>query len=173
MRNLPNDRYAGRAAGVFGLRGELKCDPTSAGRTVFSPGATLRWERGGNGGTVTVDAVREHQGRLLLRFAGVHDATAAGAYVGAAFYAPREAFVLEEGEYFDEDLVGCALVDAQERRLGVVSALEHYPSQDLLVVNGQRVPMVAQFIKSIDLASKRIVTDLPTGLLDPAQAEEA
>lgn len=158
---------------MFGLRGELKCDPTTAGRTVFSPGATLRWERHDAGGSVTIAAVREHQGRLLLTLRGVTDANAAGAYIGAAFYAPREAFILEEGEYLDEDLVGCALVDAQGRQLGVVSSLEHYPGQDLLVVNGQRVPMVAQFITSIDLAQKRITVDLPRGLLDPDEAEEA
>ena len=173
MPNLPNDRYAGRAAGVFGLRGELKCDPTTAGRTVFFPGAALRWQRADAGGDLTIEAVREHQGRFLLRFRGVTDATAAGKYVGADFYAPREAFVLEEGEYLDEDLVGCELFDARSKPLGTVTALEHYPGQDLLVVNGQRVPMVAQFIKSIELTAKRIVVDLPRGLLDPEEAEEA
>lgn len=134
----------------------------------------MRCERGGGGSEmVTLAGVREHQGRLLIKLQGIEDATAAGKYVGVKFYAPRDAFVLEEGEYLDEDLVGCVLVDESGKELGSVTALEHYPGQDLLVVRGQRVPMVAQFIKSIDAQHKRITVDLPVGLLEPEKAEEA
>jgi 16S rRNA processing protein RimM len=166
-----SDRYAGRIVGIFGLRGELKCDPTSAGRTVFIAGATLRCERSGENAMVTVESVREHQGRPLIRLCGVDDATAAEQFTGAKFYAPREAFVLEEGEYLDEDIIGCALLDAAGERLGMVSALEHYPGQDMLVCGEGRIPMVRAFIKNIDLKRKEIVVDLPLGLLDPKEAD--
>lgn len=172
----PNSlRYAGRVAGVFGVKGELKCDPTSAGRTVFIPKAALTCELSdGSCEDVEVAAIREHQGRPLLRLRGVDDATRAQRFVAAKFFAPREHFILDEGEFLDEDLVGCTLVDEPGTVLGTVEAVEHFPGQDMLVVNGQRVPMVGAFIKSIDVLKKRqIVVDLPLGLLEPSKAEEA
>ena len=163
----------GRIAGVFGIRGELKCDPTSAGRMLFSAGASLQVQlAGGSRETVKLAAVREHKGRLLIRLPGVESANDAERYVNATFYADRERIRLERGEFLDVDLVGCELVDPSGKPLGRVSAVEHYPSSDMLIVNGKMVPMVAAFIKSIDIRAKRITVDLPPGLLDDS-AEEA
>lgn len=171
--NPQSDRYAGRSVGIFGLKGELKCDPTSAGRTVFIVGANLRCERQGTSQAVVVAAIREHQGRPLIRLEGVTDADAAQAYSGAKFYAPREAFILEDGEYLDEDLIGCAILDGSGSVLGKVRALEHYPGQDMLLVGNARIPMVSAFIKEIAVERREIVVELPLGLLDPKDAEEA
>jgi 16S rRNA processing protein RimM len=163
----------GRIAGIFGIRGELKCDPSSAGRMLFSRRARLRLAlRDGCSEEVEIAAVREHKGRLLIRLHGIESANDAERYVGATFYAGRERIELETGEYLDIDLTGCMLYDSHETRLGIVERIEHYPSSDMLVVNGKLIPMVAEFIKSIDIAAKRIDVDLPRGLLDE-DAEEA
>jgi 16S rRNA processing protein RimM len=154
------------------VRGELKCDPTSAGRIVFSAGATLRCAREGVDATVRLTSVREHQGRLLLRIDGVDDADAAQAYTGATFFAPREALDVGEGEYLDADLTGCSLEGVDGRSYGVVERVEHYPSSDMLVVRGRMVPMVRAIVVAIDVAGRRIVIDPPAGLLD-GDAEEA
>lgn len=157
----------GRIAGLFGLRGELKCDPTSAGRAVFSAGARLRCETDGRGEEVTIAGVREHKGRLLVVLAGVADATSAERFVGATFFAPREALDVEPGEHLDVDLVGCAVVGANGKSYGTVERVEHYPSSDMLVIGGHLLPMVRAFIRGIDTKKKKIIVDdLPQGLLD-------
>lgn len=158
-----------RIAGVFGLRGELKCDPTNAGRTLFSAGAHLL-VRSASGVEERRElaAVREHQGRLLIRFAGVDDANAAARFAHATVFAPREtiAGTLGEGEYLDADLAGCMVVDETGTTLGCVERIEHYPASDMLVVDGKMLPMVRAFIVGIDVAAKRItVKDLPEDLL--------
>lgn len=118
-------------------------------------------------------SVREHQGRLLVRLAGVEDADAAAAFVGARFYARRDQIELAPGEYLDRELIGCTLVDEHGAVLGTVERVEHYPASDMLVVGGQLVPMIHQFIRDIDVAARRVhVGNLPEGLLDPARAEE-
>lgn len=173
MPSSTNELPVGRIAGVFGIRGELKCDPTSAGRMLFSAGAQLRMQLGdGSTQDIELGAVREHKGRLLIRLHGVESANDAERYVGATFYAGRDRIELERGEYLDVDLVGCALVDSSGKMLGTVARVEHYPSSDMLIVNGKMVPMVGAFIKSIDTQAKRIEVNLPTGLLDEG-AEEA
>ena len=163
----PNELPVGRIAGLFGIRGELKCDPTSAGRAVFSAGARLRCERSDGDETVTIESVREHKGRLLIALEEAPDATSAERFIGATFFASRDALDVEPGEFLDVDLVGCAVVGADGRSFGTVERIEHYPSSDMLVVNGRLLPMVRAFIKSVDVKKKEIVIDdLPIGLLD-------
>ncbi|HEX3367946.1 MAG TPA: ribosome maturation factor RimM [Candidatus Cybelea sp.] len=158
------DLEVGRIAGLFGVRGELKCDPTSAGRIVFLPGALLRCQRGDSSSSIRLSAVRPHQKRLLVRIEGADDATAAQTYVGAVLYAPRESADLAAGEYLDADLIGCSVVGADGAPHGTVQRVEHYPASDLLVVDGHLVPMVAAIVLQVDLEAKRIVIDPPQGL---------
>jgi len=175
MPSTPSDQMpVGRIAGIFGLQGELKCDPSSAGRTLFSAGSRLRIELGdGSSKDVDLAAVREHKNRLLIRLKGIDSANDAQPYIGATFYADRDCITLEPGEYLDRDLEGCELYDAAGKALGKVQRIEHFPGSDMLVVGGKLVPMVGAFIKSIDINAKRIVVDLPLGLLDENDAEQA
>jgi 16S rRNA processing protein RimM len=154
----------GRITGTFGVRGELKCDPTSAGRTAVSSGSELRCARGDATWAIRVEAIRPHKGRLLIRIEGVEDSDAAAAYAGAVLYAPREAIHLSEGEYLDDDLVGCAVQSADGTPYGTVERVEHYPSSDMLVVDDVMVPMVRAIVVDIDLNRRRIVVDPPAGL---------
>lgn len=171
MASSSDELPVGRIAGIFGIQGELKCDPTSAGRTLFSPGENLRARLpDGTWQEIEISAVREHKNRLLIRLPGVESANAAERYAGATFYAHRDRIVLEPGEFLDRDLIGCQLCDSGGKVLGTVAAVEHYPSSDMLVVGGKLVPLIHQFIKSIDTASKRIVADLPLGLLDDSES---
>lgn len=171
MRSTPNELPVGRIAGIFGIQGELKCDPTSAGRSLFARRESFRAQfPGGESAEVRVASVREHKGRLLIRLDGVQSANDAEAFAGVLLYADASRIVLEPGEYLDRDLAGCELYGENGKALGKVERLEHYPGSDMLIVNGQMVPMVAAFIKSIDIDAKRIVVDLPAGLLDPENA---
>jgi 16S rRNA processing protein RimM len=171
MPELP----VGRLVGLFGIRGELKCDPSSAGRTLFSRGAAFSYEMAdGSRRDVRVGSVRDHKGRLVISLEGVEGADAAQAYVGGTLYAERSRVEreLDAGEYLDVDLVGCTLYAVDGTQLGVVEDVRHYPSSDMLVVAGKLVPMVKAFVREIDPSERRIVVDLPPGLLDDG-AEEA
>jgi 16S rRNA processing protein RimM len=116
--------------------------------------------------TVRLAAVRAHKNRLLVRIENVRDANAAEAYRDAVLYAPREQIALEDGEYLDDDLLGCAVVGVDGRSYGNVERVEHYPASDMLIVAGKMVPMVAAFVRDIDMTARRITLDPPAGLLD-------
>jgi len=161
-----SDTVVGRIAGAFGVRGELKCDPTSAGRTVFFAGAQLRCVRGEESHAVRLAAVRPHKNRLLIQIVGVDDPTAAATYTGALLCAPRASIPLAEDEYLDDDLVGCAVYGNDGTSYGTVERVDHYPSSDMLVVDGRMIPMVRAIVTAIDLPQRRIVVDPPEGLLD-------
>lgn len=156
----------GRIAGLFGVRGELKCDPTNAGRNLFRAGeellAVLHDEEAR---AVVVQSVREHQHRLLVFFEGIDSAEKAQPLVGAELRVDRSRIVLQPNEYLDRDLVGCTLYEG-DRKLGIVERIDHYPNSDMLVVNGKLVPLIDQFVKSVDLKDKRIAVELPEGMLE-------
>jgi len=167
--------------GVFGLRGELKIAASRIGEDALAPGLSLRATLAdGSSRTLRVRAMRLHKGRPLLAFEGVEDANAAEALVGATLAVDRGAVSLDEGEYFDDDLVGCRLVDSDGAALADVLAVEHYPAQDVLIVEprgarGKRamIPLVRAFVTAVDVRAKRIGVELPAGLLDSDAAEEA
>ena len=169
MPSSPNEVTVGRIAGLFGIHGELKCDPSGAGRSLFHDQAHFRAQlSGGSSEEITVVSVREHKNRFLVRIQGVSTADEAQRYAGAMLFADRDRIVLEPGEFLDADLAGCELFAPSGALLGRVERIEHYPSSDMLVVRGKLVPMVSQFITSIDLDRRRIEADLPPGLLDEA-----
>ena len=113
---------------------------------------------------VTLTSVRAHKGRLLVRIEGVGDPDSGRAYAGAMLYAPREHIRLDPGEYLDVDLVGCRAVGRDGCDYGHVSAVEHFPASDMLVVGTTLVPMVAAIVLNVDLNRRTITLDPPEGL---------
>lgn len=162
---------------MFGLRGELKIAPSRIGDDALVAGIELQATlRDGSSRVLRLRTLRRHQGRPLASFDGVDDANAAEPLVGATLTIDRADVALARDEYFDDDLIGCTLVDAVDgRALGDVVAVEHYPAQDVLLIGPHRsmVPLVRAFIASVDVGAKRIAVTLPRGLLDGAEADEA
>ncbi|HTV72579.1 MAG TPA: ribosome maturation factor RimM [Candidatus Acidoferrales bacterium] len=170
---MPNVAIA-QIIGVFGVRGELKCRPTSAGADAMVQARRCFLDSEGKG-QVTITHARRHHGQLILTLGDVGTVEAAQALVGASLYLPREELALAPDEYLDDDLVGLRLLDPTGRALGTVAGVEHYPAQDCLVIEPGRalVPLVRDFVRAIDLAQREITMDLPVGLLDTREAEEA
>jgi 16S rRNA processing protein RimM len=119
--------------------------------------------------------VRMHKGRPIIQIDGIDDANAAETIIGAQVLLARDDVRLARDEYFDEDLVGCRVIDAAGSERGIVVEVLHYPHQDMLAVGAQHalVPLIAQFVKTVDVARKEIRVDVPPGLLDPAEADQA
>jgi len=153
-------------AGAFGVHGEIKCDPSNAGRTLFVAGAHFYLTSANDAREVVVSAVREHKGRLLIRLEGVESVEAAQALNGAELTVERERIELGPEEYLDDDLVGLEIQNLDGRSFGKVERVEHWPSSDMLVVGGRMVPMVRAIVRSIDLRGGIVTIDPPLGLLE-------
>ncbi len=158
------------------MRGELKFAASRIGLDAMRKGisATVTMPDG-TAREMIVTAVRMHQDRPLIRLEGVDDATMAENFVNAQLTIARDDAPLHEGEYFDDDLIGCRLVDEANVEHGVVTGVLHYPNQDLLQLGSQStlLPLVKAFIARVDVANKTIHVTVPPGLLDPAEADEA
>jgi 16S rRNA processing protein RimM len=98
--------------------------------------------------------------RPILRLEGIDDRAAAEALRGEDLFVPRTAAPeLSAGEYWAEDLEGCAVVGVDGRSLGVVGGLRALPSCEVLEVGELLIPMVGDAVRSVDIGARRIVVD--------------
>jgi 16S rRNA processing protein RimM len=117
------------------------------------------------GREMTVSWRRGTAARPLLRLEGADGRTAIEALRGAEIQVSREAVgALPEGEYLIDDLVGCEVVDGP-RRIGTVREVLLLPAADVLEIARDDggpllMPMVADAVRSIDLAVGRIDVDV-------------
>ena len=117
-----------------------------------------------------MEKVWYHDGRPVLKFAGVDSISGAEELAGADILVPAEERAAPgEGEYSHADLIGCSVVT--DRPIGVVKGIEEYGGPPLLKIealDGREilVPFARAICREIDVAAKVIRVELPEGLLD-------
>ncbi len=175
----------GRVARPHGLRGDVFINSeTDFPDERFAPGAQLlmRSAAAGESGPaqpVTVDAVRFHNGRPIVRFMGVSSVEQAEPLARATLWVPAKSRApLPEGQFYHDALVGCAVETVAGEAIGRVTRVDNFGSAPLLVVTDGRhiagpsgeaellVPLAEAICVRIDPAARRIVIDPPEGLLD-------
>lgn len=168
----PAHRVVGRVGRAHGLRGEVSVDVrTDSPQERFAPGAALA---ASGGRTLVVDTARDHSGRLLVRFVGVADRTAAETLRGTLLTVDVADLPQHDDpdEFHDHELEGLAAVDTAGTPLGTVREVLHLPASDVLVLDTDRgemlVPFVSAIVPEVDVPGGRVVLDPPDGLLDPA-----
>lgn len=107
-----------------------------------------------------------HGDQLILKFRGVDSISDAEKLAGAEVAIPFEQrAALEIDEYYESDLIGCEVFDATGRSLGRVTDFEETGGTPLLHIGDLLIPFAKSICISIDPSNKRIVVNLPDGLL--------
>jgi 16S rRNA processing protein RimM len=116
-----------------------------------------------------------HKGGVVLHFAGVDSISAAETLAGLIVAIPlAERAVLGEDEVYVADLIGCTLVDVVGKAPVVVGEIEEVDRTAgpvaLLVVRGAAgevlIPFAKSYLRSIDVAARRVKMALPEGLAE-------
>jgi 16S rRNA processing protein RimM len=120
----------------------------------------------GSGQAAEVEEAWFHDGVLILKFAGIDTISDAETLRGAEVRVPlADRAALEEGEYFQSDLIGCEVLErGTGRSLGRVADFNEAGSGLLVLESGALIPFARAICAEIDPAGKRIVVDLPEGL---------
>jgi 16S rRNA processing protein RimM len=163
----------GKLIRTRGNRGELVAEIYSShpGRAEELKEVTLDLDGRRRG--ASVERVWVHDGRTVLKFAGIDSISQAEEWSGADVLVPEtERVQAGEGEFFHADLIGCRVIDRvdHERPIGVVKAVEDYGASPLLNIetpDGREVliPFVRAICREIDVAAKTIRVELPEGLV--------
>jgi 16S rRNA processing protein RimM len=166
----------GRVGRPHGIRGELTVQVhTDDPDLRFADGSVLATEPAERG-PLTISSSRWHSGRLLVRFDGCDDRTAAEDLRGTLLVMDSAEVgpTADPDEFHDYELVGLRVVTVAGDQVGVVTDVLHQ-GQNLLVVGpapdqpGGRqilVPFVRAVVPEVDVKAGRVVIDPPPGLLD-------
>jgi len=119
----------------------------------------------------SVEEAWDHNGRLVLKLGGVDTVEQAARLAGAwVEIAAAEAVELPAGSYYDHDLVGCVVVDPRGRELGRIKEVLRLAGNHQLVVEHAgaeyMIPARAELCTEVSLEARRVVVDLPEGLID-------
>jgi 16S rRNA processing protein RimM len=165
----------GRVVKAHGITGELVVDiRTDDPELRFAPGSVLRARgRDRREGTYTVETVRPHGIRLLLRLAGVADRDTADALRGSVFLIDTADLpaIDESDTYYDHQLEGLLVRTTAGLELGTVTEVLHTAAGELLAVKRDQapellVPFVSAIVTSVSLQDGVVDIDPPDGLLD-------
>jgi 16S rRNA processing protein RimM len=159
---------------AHGVRGEASIEPWTddLGRFDDLENVTLVAPDEAKTRDVTVESVRIHAGRALLKFSGIESPEEIQALHNWTVEIPEEqARELEEDEYFLHELVGLTLIDAEGKERGVVT--DSYEGGGGILLSVKRadgrefeLPFAADLCTEIDLPGRRIVVALPEGIED-------
>ena len=166
----------GRLTKAHGLKGALKVElytDDPAGR--FTPGAIFSLQvpadSAWHGKTLELIELKFYNLQPVAFFKDIPDRSAAESLVKAILWVDQDmdASPDEDDAWFDHQLIGLRVLrDGVE--VGKISAIDHFPAQDLLTVdtpNGDvLVPFVKAIVESVDVKAGTMTVTPPIGLFE-------
>lgn len=154
----------GKIVGAFGIQGWVRVHPYSDDPGNLEQYRSWMLGTAGHWRSVALLESAVHGRSLVARIDGVNDRNAAEGLKGSEIAVPRAALpAAEEGEFYWSDLLGLAVVNGVGEGLGTVAEVFSNGGQDVLRVTHadteRLIPFVEAYVKSVDLATKRILVD--------------
>lgn len=176
----PRRVIVGQIAGAHGIGGEVRVRVLADDPALLLEAKRFALSRSGADDPQASEVENEggttgRAGEVRLALRGVADRDAAEALRGTLVLADvADLPPLPAGQHYWFELVGCAVETAAGEPVGdVVSVRETGAAHDVLEIAGvdgrvRLVPIVAALLRSVDVASRRIVLEDVAGLADPA-----
>ncbi|MEO7275732.1 MAG: ribosome maturation factor RimM [Vicinamibacterales bacterium] len=172
---MPDDDtiLIGRVGRAHGIRGQVIVhSDTDFPEQRFREGAELLLVKSGEPSTRRrIGTVRFQQGRPVIGFEGIASMSEAEQLAGVELRLPSsELGPLPERTFHHHELIGCEVRDTGDALIGLVRAVEGPMERSRLVVQSPRgevlIPLADGICLSIDPAARRILVDLPEGLVE-------
>jgi 16S rRNA processing protein RimM len=164
----------GVVTSAHGLRGEVAVQNRSDNPERWAPGGDVLLA---DGRKLTIASSRPHGRRLLVRFEGVEDRSAAERLRGATLVVPASWLPpLEEGSWWAHELEGCRVVTRSGRALGVLTEVVANPANDIWVATAEDgtqtlIPVLDDLLVEVDPVGKTVVVADVPGITGPDEAE--
>ena len=150
----------GRILSTHGLRGEIRFRYYNDSESNLCGYAALFADRDGQKIELRPSRVQPRRGYFLIQFAEVETPGAASFLVGKELFVREEDLPrLNEGEYYDYQLIGLKVINEHDETIGQVREVLHTKANDVIVIEGEReilVPMQEEFIMGIDVGAASI-----------------
>jgi 16S rRNA processing protein RimM len=158
----PETVVVGAVGRPHGLHGELWVRPYNAGGDALDGIEAVVLDRDGVRTTYAVQAARAAGDGVLIKLAGIDDREAAATLTLALVRVPRaELPPLEAGEFYVEDVVGCAVSHEDGRPLGSAVGTFWNGAHDVMTVldaagRERLIPLVRDFVVAVDVPGRNI-----------------
>ena len=164
----------GAITGAFGVTGEVRLKSFCAEPAAIADYGPLYTKDGSR--SFAVKLTRPVAGGLGARVVGVKTKEEADALRGTELYVDRARLPsLPDDEFYHSDLIGLEVLDTGGVAQGRVIAVHNHGAGDILEIGGpaaggvaRKVALMLPFtlaaVPTVDLASGRIIVDLPEGL---------
>jgi 16S rRNA processing protein RimM len=145
-----------------GVAGEILFRPHDPSSDAMATLSRVIVVKDGRARPFDVAAARPADKGWIVRLAGVDDRDAAAALTLADVQVRRADLPpLEPGEYYVEDVVGCAVDDEAGRALGTVQGLFWNGAHDVATVVDaagveRLIPIVSDFVLAVDAAGRKV-----------------
>lgn len=159
----------GAIIGAFGVKGELRVKSFCANPADIGNYGQLTSEDGAE--VYDLRVIGPIKGGYACRIKGVQYKDQADALRGIRLFTNRENLPsLPDDEFYHTDLVGLDVYDTGGEKLGQITAVHDHGAGDFLEIAGKGIknsvllPFTNEAVPTVDLATKRIVTDPPKGV---------
>ncbi|MEY3309986.1 MAG: ribosome maturation factor RimM [Actinomycetota bacterium] len=172
----------GRLLKAHGLKGAIKLE-------LYTDDPALRFVAGSVytlqvpddspwvGKTVTLKELKWYNDQAVVFLDGIDDRDAAESLVKAILWVDedQDSRPVEEDAWYDYQLIGLT-VHRNGHAVGTIARVDHFPAQDLLIIDtGEAevlVPFVKAIVTSVDIEAGTVDIDPPIGLFeDPVDDE--
>ncbi|POS01243.1 ribosome maturation factor RimM [Flavobacterium croceum] len=164
--------YLGKIAKKFSFKGEVLIYLDTDEPEIYEEMESIFVEFGKNLVPFFIENSSLHKNDFLkVKFEDVDTEQQADEIIGSAVYLPLSALPkLEGNKFYYHEVIG---FDIEDQRLGVfgkITSINDSSAQPLFeVVNGTieiLVPMIDQFLVKIDRENKKVIMNLPEGLVE-------
>ena len=163
-----------RTVRTRGLRGELVAEILTDFPERFAETKTvLAVKPDGSREELKIEKHWFQKNRVILKFAGFDSIEAAEKLINCEICVPEsEAVALGAGEFFDWELIDCAVETVAGETLGRVKEVMRTGGTEILVVGsagGEKdylIPFAEKICVEVDIENKLIRVDVPEGLLE-------
>lgn len=158
--------YLGEIVNTHGIKGELRIISNFKHKQlVFEKGFSLYV--GKDRTKFVINSYRPHKNYDMVMLEGINDINQALLYKGESVYINREDLKIEG--YILEDLIDMD-VYSEDRFIGIVDEVINNNAHDILVIikddKKNLVPLVNEFVKSVDIKQKKISIKEIEGLIN-------
>ena len=150
---------AGKIVGTHGVKGEMRVQPW-CDTAAFLAKFNKLYLKKDSSECLTVKS-RAHGNMCLVKAEGVDSIESAERLRGKVVYIDREDCKLPKGSYFINDIVGCAVLDAETgEEYGAISDVSETGANDVWHIkkedNEYYIPNVPTFVKKVDIDNKKV-----------------
>jgi len=162
----------GRITGAHGLKGALRLRPDDPDSDTLEQVARVFLESGGEAREFRLTGItRLNATTRRITLHGVNDITAAESLKNAVvMLAAEDLPPTKPGEFYYYQAIGCEVFLTDGSRIGAIEEVFSNGAHDIWVVRDSErevlVPVIADVVKAMDFAARRVTIEPVPGLLD-------